>query len=82
MLTLDENPTNPQFPPIATCATCGHPLDSLPSPPPLLPPGNRFAAAFAQYIVARTEFYEATRLAGEAMRGKLEGAAPAAGSVG
>jgi hypothetical protein len=82
MSTLSPNHEPPHFPPTTTCTTCGHLLESLPSLPPPLPTGNRFAAAFAKYIAARTEFYEASRRAGESMCRKLEGAAPAAGSVG
>jgi hypothetical protein len=81
LLTLNDKPKNPQFPPAAICTTCGHPFESLPSSPPTLPPGSRFAAAFAQYISARTEYFEDCRRAGEAMRGKLDGAASAAGGV-
>jgi hypothetical protein len=83
MPTLNENPTNPQFPPTTTCTACGHPFGSLPSPPPLPRPGSKFAAAIEKYLSARSEYYEACRRAGgESIRGKLEGAAPAAGSVG
>jgi len=80
MSTVSPNPESPQFRPTTTCTTCGHPLESLPSLPPRFPPG-RFAAAIEKYLAARTEYYEANRRAGESMRRKLEGAAPAAGSV-
>jgi hypothetical protein len=56
-------------------------LRSFGSPPPMLAPGSRFAAAMAEYLTLRAEFDEADRELGESME-RLESTAPAAGSVG
>jgi hypothetical protein len=84
MATLNDNPTNPQFPPSKICTTCGRAIETPPpfgAPPPALAPGSRFAAAMAEYLILRREYQEADRQLGESMA-ELQSTAPAGRSVG